>query len=162
MVTVVAAGLAACGGTDDSGGPKERTESPSLAPTAEPTSMPTPTAEGPPTASAPSAPTPPPDATGPEAEPGGAGDEEAARSRLRVVVDGEGITPPRVKVPAFLAVRITVRNDLPRRVTVAVRGVHPPVRVRARSTRSFNADGLQRGEYQIDAGAAGRGMLVAR
>ena len=160
VVAMMAVALAACGDEEGGGAPAERSESPSLAPTAEPTS--TSTAEGdPPTATVPRAPTPPPDATGPEEEPGGAGDEEAVRTRVRVVVDGEGITPPRVEIPAFLALRITVRNDLPRRVRVALRGAHRAVRIPARSTRSFDVDGLQRGEYAIDAGGAGRGTLVA-
>ena len=151
---------AGCGGEDEPlSSPTVRNESPSLAPSATPTPTQSPTE---PTATAPSAPSPPPDATGPGEEgEGGAGDEEAIRSPVRVVIDGEGVTPPRVEAPAFLGLRVTVRNDLPRRVTVALRGAHRAVRVAARSERTFDVPGLQPGEYPIDAGAAGRATLVA-
>ena len=156
---IAALALAACGDGNEENTATERDESPSLAPT--PESTPSPEAT-PPTATAPSAPPPPLDATGPEDQPGGAGDEEPIRTRVSVVIDGEGVTPPRVDVPAFLSLRITVRNDLARRVTVALRGGHGGVRVRARGRRSFTVGGLQRGEYPLDAGAAGRGLIRAR
>jgi hypothetical protein len=162
-VALAVVALAGCGGSDGGdatrteGTTTERTDSPSLAPTPEPTA-----AGDPPTATAPSAPSPPLDATGPEEQPGGAGDEMPVRTRVRVVLDGEGLTPPRIEVPAFLALRLTVRNDLPRRVTVVLRGGHRPVSVRGRATRRFDVGGLQRGEYRLDAGEAGRGVIVAR
>jgi len=155
---LVTAVLAGCGGdAEPVSSPTIRDESPSLGPSSTPT---------PPSATAPSAPAPPPDATatatpGAENQEGGAGDEEAARTAVRVVVDGEGVTPPQVEAPAFLALRMTVRNDLPRRITVAVRGAHEAVRVPARAERSFDVPGLQPGEYPVDAGPAGRGTLVA-
>jgi hypothetical protein len=153
---LVAVCLGACGGADEpSSSPTVRSESPPL-PAASPTPTPTP-----PTASAPSAPSPPPDATGPEEQEGGAGDEEAARTRVGVVVDAEGITPPRTEVPAFLALRVSVRNDLPRAVTVALRGGHQGERIAARSRGSFDVPGLQPGEYPLDAGPAGRATVVA-
>ncbi len=153
---LLAAALSACGGEDEPiSSPTIRDDSPSLAPS--PSATPTP-----PTATAPSAPTPPPDATGsPEEAEGGAGDEEAARTKLRVVVDGEGVTPPTIEAPAFLALRLIVRNDLPREITVALRGAHESVTVPARSERSLDVAGQQPGEYPIDAGDAGRGTLVA-
>jgi hypothetical protein len=151
--------LAACGGSDPAATTTERDESPAL-PTSTPTPTPTATAT-PPTATAPSAPSPPPDAEGSEGGEGGAGDEEAARTRVRVVVDGDGVTPPRTEVPAFLAVRVTVRNDLPRPITVALRGGHSGRQVAARREGTFDVAGLQPGEYAIDAGEAGRATLVA-
>ena len=153
-------GLAACGGEDEPAStPTIRSESPSLA---SPTPAATPTAPStPPTATAPSAPTAPPDATGPEAGEGGGGDEEAARTPVRVMIDGEGITPPRTEVPAFLALRITVRNDLPRAVTMALRGGHQGEEIPAGDEASFDVGGLQPGEYPLDAGAAGRATVVA-
>lgn len=156
VLGLLAAAVAACGGEDEPlSTPTVRDDSPTLAPT------PTATSTSP-TATAPSAPAPPPDATGsPEEAEGGAGDEEAARTPVRVVVDGEGVTPPRVEAPAFLALRLTVRNDLPREITVAVRGAHRAVLVPARSERSVDVPGQQPGQYPIDAGDAGRGTLVA-
>jgi hypothetical protein len=151
--------LAACGGSDPAATTTERDESPAL-PTSTPTPTPTATAT-PPTATAPSAPSPPPDAEGSEGGEGGAGDEEAARTQVRVVVDGEGVIPPRMEVPAFLAVRVTVRNDLPRPITVALRGGHSGRQVAARREGTFDVAGLQPGEYAIDAGEAGRATVVA-
>jgi hypothetical protein len=151
--------LAACGGSDPAATTTERDESPAL-PTPTPTPTPTTTAT-PPTATAPSAPSPPPDAEGGEGGEGGAGDEEAARTQVRVVVDGEGVIPPRTEVPAFLAVRVTVRNDLPQPITVALRGGHSGRQVAARREGTFDVAGLQPGEYAIDAGEAGHATLVA-
>jgi len=155
---VVIVAVAGCGGHgDDRPARTERTESPSLAPTATPTAD-----RGPPTATAPSAPSPPLDATGPEDEPGGPGEDEVARTRVRVVIDAEGVTPPRTVVAPFLPLRITVRNDLPRRISVTLRPARRAVAVRPRSTRSFDAGGLVRGEHRLDAGSAGRALIVAR
>lgn len=155
LVVAVVAGCGDDGDDPSSGGtPTQRSESPSLAPTPEAT---------PPTATAPSAPPPPLDATGPESQPGGAGDEQPARTAVRVVLDGEGLTPTRVEVPPFLALRVTVRNDLHRTVTVALRGGHRALRIRGRSTRRLNAGGLRHGgAYTLDAGTAGRATIVAR
>lgn len=161
-VPLAALALAACGGSDPAATTTERDESPALpaaSPTPTPTGTATPTAT-PPIATAPSAPSPPPDADG-EGGEGGAGDEEGARSPVRVVVDGEGITPPRTEVPAFLAVRVTVRNDLPRTVTVALRGGHSGRRIAAGAESAFDVAGLQPGEYVLDAGEAGRATVVA-
>jgi hypothetical protein len=142
--------LAGCGGDE------ERAAPPPPAPT-------------PPTATAPSAPEPPPDSAAPtpeatstprepEKQEGGAGDEEAARVPLDFTIDGEGITPPRVEVPAFLALELAVRNDTPRaqRVTLG----DTVVRVPAGGRRSVRRGGLRPGRYAVDAGAAGRATLV--
>ncbi len=153
---VVAAVLAGCGGDDESASsPTTRTESPPL-PT--PTATPSPT---PPTATAPSAPQPPADAMKGEDQPGGAGDEEEARVPVRLVVDGEGITPPSVAIPAFIALRLTVRNDLPRPVRIRVRAAEVAFSVPARGRRTVEASGLRPGRYAVDAGAAGRAVLVS-
>ena len=95
----------------------------------------------------------------PEDAEGGAGDEAPARTRVSVVVDGEGITPPRLEVPAFIALRVSLRNDLARPITVQLgdRRIRIPARVKA----GFDADGLRPGEHQLDAGRAGRATLVA-
>lgn len=77
------------------------------------------TATGP-TATAPSAPAPPADAPpprgqerareNPEAQPGGAGDEEAARAPAMFTGRGGRITPRVVRVPPFLAIAIELRS----------------------------------------------------
>ena len=61
--------------------------------------------------------TPSPTATeqpAPEEQEGGAGDEEAARVPARFTVGADGIDPPQVAVPAFLAIELIVDNELDR------------------------------------------------
>ena len=148
-------GLAGCGGGGESGSTTQRTGSP-----------PVPSAEAePPTATAPSAPAPPPDAGvlqghGVEEQEGGAGDEEEARTPVVLAVDGEGMTPRRLVVPAFIALRITVRNDLSR--PIRVRGAGADFAVPARARWTVKAGGLRPGRHPVRAGRAGRAVLVAR
>lgn len=157
-LSILLAALAGCGGGGDSGARTERSESPDIAPT-------------PPTATAPSAPEPPldipeetPNATptespSPEDQEGGAGDEEAARLRVDLTIDGEGITPPIVTVTPFLALELVVRNDTPRAQTLRFRGRRRSVP--AGRTARLLAPGVRPGGYEIDAGAAGKVRLVA-
>lgn len=48
--------------------------------------------------------------TSPEDQPGGAGDEEPARSQALFTGKGGRITPPVVKVPPFIAIRVELRS----------------------------------------------------
>jgi hypothetical protein len=48
--------------------------------------------------------------TSPEDQPGGAGDEEPARSQALFTGRGGRITPPVVKVPPFIAIRVELRS----------------------------------------------------
>jgi hypothetical protein len=48
--------------------------------------------------------------TSPEDRPGGAGDEEAARSQALFTGRGGKIRPPRVQVPPFIAIRVELRS----------------------------------------------------
>jgi len=150
-------------GADDRPAPvtTENDDSPSLA-------SPTPTpSDTPPTATAPSAPAPPPDAGVPEGhggedQAGGAGDEEAARTPVDLVLDGEGLTPPRVEVAPFLGIEVRIRNDLPRDARLVVSGRPAPVRVGAGDERAIGLEGLRRGRsYTIDAGPGQDARLVA-
>jgi hypothetical protein len=164
-VLLLAAG---CGGED------ERASAPTPTPTATPTATPTPiaTPSPDPTASAPSAPGPPPDGGIDEGhgvqdlreqgedQEGGAGDEEEARTPVKLVLDAEGITPPSVEVPAFIALRVTVRNDLPR--AARVRGLGVRFRVPARGRRTVKAGGVRPGRHTLSAGALGRATVVAK
>ncbi len=126
----------------------------SATPSATPAATSTPTAVAtPPTATAPSAPAPPEDA------PGGAGDETAARTRVSLVIDAAGITPPQVAVPAFLALEFAVRNDTAhtRRVRFGGEGVSVP----PSGVRRLLAAGVRPGSHRLDAGPAGGVEVIA-
>ena len=143
--------VAGCGGDDE---PPPAKEPPARGET---------TGNGP-TASAPSATRPPPDAAppggtehrreNPESQPGGAGDEEAARSPAMFTGRGGKITPREVRVPPFLAVRVELRSADGRRYAIrfgergAVRsggtldlpGLRPQERVKGTGGVSIFAD----------------------
>lgn len=46
----------------------------------------------------------------PEDQPGGAGDEVAARAQASITGDGGKLTPRRVQVPPFIAIRVELRS----------------------------------------------------
>lgn len=55
---------------------------------------------------------PEPPATSPEAEPGGAGDEEPARSLALFTAENGRVRPRVIRVPAFISIRVELRaND---------------------------------------------------
>ena len=54
--------------------------------------------------------TPAPTETSPESMPGGAGDEEPARTLALFTANGGRITPRVVRVPAFIAVKVELRS----------------------------------------------------
>ena len=143
--------LAGCGGDDEAS-----------TPTATPTPTATATPEATPTAFAPSAPEPPEDA--PEAQPGGAGDEEPLRQRVRLTIGADGIRPRRAEVTAFLAVRLVARNDTRREQLVTVVGATPPRALSlGRGVRAtLDIDGLRPGRYRIRAEPAGAATLVVQ
>jgi hypothetical protein len=147
--------LAGCGG-DQEGAAGE--PQPPVVTTPEPTPTVEPT--GTPTAEPPAEPEPEPTATlGPEDQEGGAGDEEAPRVPVRFTIDGEGLTPPQVSVPAFFPVVLTIDNALPRAVTVTLGNVE--ITVDAGSRGQGRHPGLRPGEHAVDAGAAGRATVLA-
>jgi hypothetical protein len=49
--------------------------------------------------------------TGPEDQPGGAGDEEPARTLALFSADGGRITPRVVRVPAFISIQVELRSQ---------------------------------------------------
>ena len=100
--------LAGCGGDDEepstaSETQSETTEQPTTATEteAETTTVPPPTAEEPPETET---------TTSPEDEPGGAGDEEPARSLALFTGEGGRITPRLVRVPPFISIRVELRS----------------------------------------------------
>ena len=118
--------------------------------TATPTATPTAAALATPTATA---------TESPEDQPGGAGDEEAARVPVELTVGADGITPPEVSVPGFLAIELIIHNETAQAVTVRLEGVEP-LSVEAGDTTRARISGKRPGRYPIDAGPAGSATLV--
>jgi hypothetical protein len=163
---VVTAVVAACGDDDEpAAGPAgTATATPTATATATPSSTPTPPAESGGTGGAAS----PENGGGtggaaapgnPEDQPGGAGDEEAARVPVEITVGADGITPRRVSVPAFLALQVVVHNERSEQVIVRLEGAEP-MTVGPGATFTANLDGRRPGRYAIDAGDAGQALLV--
>jgi hypothetical protein len=128
---------------------------------ASPTPTPTATQTAAPTAFAPSAPEPPDN--GPEAEPGGAGDEEAISQRVRLTVGrGRAIRPRRIEVSAFLAIDLSIRNRSGggRLLSIAGPGLERGVEVGPGLTVTTHLEGLRPGAYRIAVEGGGRATLV--
>jgi len=98
-------------------------------------------------------------AASPEEQPGGAGDEEAARTALLVAVGPGGVTPAALTAPAFLGLELQVRNALAGPVTVTLPG-RPPLTVAAGGSARAALDGLRPGRYRLDAGTSGAAVLT--
>jgi hypothetical protein len=98
--------LSGCGGDDE-----EPATTAATAPAETAATETTPTAEDPPPETEPAetgAETEPPEA--PEEQPGGAGDEEPARTLALFTGRGGRITPRVVRVPAFISVQVELRS----------------------------------------------------
>jgi hypothetical protein len=148
LALLVVAVLAGCG--DD----EVTTSSPTPEATAVVTEEPTPS----PTATD----TPAPTATeqpAPEEQEGGAGDEEAARVPARFIVGPDGVKPPQVSVPAFLAIELIVANDLDTAVTARLEGAGP-LAVDPGSSARVRLEGRRPGRYVIDFGDGRQALLV--
>ena len=148
-VLLVAAALAGCGDDETVSAPSPTpeatavvTETPTPTPTA--TESPTPTAtEQPP----------------PEEQEGGAGDEEAARVPARFTVGPDGIDPPQVSVPAFLAIELVVDNRLDRLIAVRLEGADPIIAGPGDVAR-VRLDGRRPGRYVVNFLSVGQALLV--
>ena len=104
-IWIAAAALAAagCGGDEENGtGTKARTETAPKTEAEEPRATVT-------------SPGPAPEATAPrespEDQPGGAGDEEPARALALLTGENGRITPRRVRVPAYISIRVELRSQ---------------------------------------------------
>ena len=136
---------AGCGDSDESASP-----------------TPTATPKASPTAFAPSAPEPPEDA--PEAQPGGAGDEEAISQRVRLTVNRDrSLRPRRVEVSAFLAADLAFRNRSSRQevISVTAAGGKRAVQAPPGRTVTMHLEGQRPGTYRIEVEGGGRATLVA-
>ena len=146
-VLAVAGALAGCGEDEPAA-----TSSPTPAPTASATERATPTPE----------PTEIPTATeqpGPEEQEGGVGDEEEARVPVRFTVRDDGIEPPEVGVPGFLALELIIRNDTSRPIVARLEATEP-LTVNPGETTRARIEGRRPGRYPIDFGDAGEAVLV--
>jgi hypothetical protein len=114
-------------------------------------SQPAPTATG--------APEPP---TSPEDLPGGAGDEEAAESLAMFTGEGGRIIPSRVRVPAFISIRVELRSGDGRRYGLTFEGESIAVGGGLGSV-STTIDGLRPGEAVVGTpeGASNRVRIEA-
>ena len=112
MAALAAAG---CGGDDEKQSGVSTTPPPQAPATA---STPAPTVSTP--ATTPQA-QPPPE-TGPEDQPGGAGDEEPARVEAALTGRGGKISPREVRVPPYIAVEVTLYSADRRDYEVTVNG----------------------------------------
>jgi hypothetical protein len=84
----------------------------------------------------------------PEDQPGGAGDEEPARSLALLTGDGGRILPRRVRVPAFISIRIELRSKDGREYGLRFPGA--TLRVSGGlSSASTTLDGLHPGEAVV-------------
>ncbi|HYN51945.1 MAG TPA: hypothetical protein VES62_13565 [Thermoleophilaceae bacterium] len=116
LTAMLAVGLvlvvSGCGGDDEeestTSAPQTQTEQTEPAPTATETepeeTQPEPEPE-------PTEKEKPPPETSPEEAPGGAGDEEPARSLALFTGAGGRITPPVVRVPSFISIRVELRSS---------------------------------------------------
>lgn len=152
-VLLAVGALAGCGGDDPEPTAAPATPTPTTAPTETPTPEPTPT----PTATA--TPTAEPTPASPEDEEGGAGDEEAIRVPVRFRVTPKGVTPPRVSVPAFLALELIVDSYLRTPFVVRLEGAEP-LEVGAGRTARMRIPGRRPGRYRVVFGDAGEAVVI--
>ncbi len=154
---------AGCGDDDDE--PETvATSAPTTAettPTEEVPTEPTPTEEEPAPAPEPETETAPP-ATSPEDEPGGAGDEEPARSLALFTGENGRVTPRVVRVPAFISIRVELRTNDDGSYGIKIDGRTLQVSG-GLSSVSSTLDGLRPGDAYVGTltGAEGRVRIEA-
>jgi hypothetical protein len=100
--------------------------------------------------------------TSPEDQPGGAGDEEAARTLALFTGEGGRITPRLVRVPAFISIRVELRSADGRAYGLLFVNETNRVRIRvsgALGSASSTIDGLRPG-HGITGEPVGSGTRV--
>jgi hypothetical protein len=112
-----------CGGDDEERAATTTTPAPTATETAptetEPEATEPEATEPEPAEPEPAEPEPP---ASPEEQPGGAGDEEPARTLALFTGEGGRITPPVVRVPAFISIRVELRSGDGRRYGLTFEG----------------------------------------
>jgi hypothetical protein len=78
---------------------------------------------------------------------------------VRFTVGPDGVEPPQVSIPAFLAIELTVENTLDEPVVVRLDGVEP-ITVNPGETAVADIEGRRKGSYPISFGDAGDALLV--
>jgi hypothetical protein len=146
-VLFVAAAFAGCGDDETVSAPTPEPEA-----TAVVTETPTPTATESPTPTATEQPAP-------EEQEGGAGDEAEIRVPARFAVGPDGIDPPQVSVPAFLAIELIVDNRLERPVVVRMEG-EEPLTVGPGEEAQARLAGRRKGRYVVNFLSVGQALLV--
>jgi hypothetical protein len=101
--------------------------------------------------------------TSPESQPGGAGDEEAARSEVTFTGSGGTIAPVQVRVAPFIQIKVTLKSKDDRHYAIAVAGKRLDAGL-GRGDSSVTIPGLrQEKKYKVRvlAGEPGRLTIVA-
>ena len=154
VVLALLLALAGCGGDDDESADTTEAQPP---PTAEPAPTETESAETEaeteeteaetePDPAEPTEPAEPPPS--PEDQPGGAGDEEPARSLALLTGENGRITPRRVRVPAYISIRVELRSKDGQEYGLRFQGAN--LRVSGGlSSVSTTIDGLRPGEVVV-------------
>jgi hypothetical protein len=154
VVLALLLALAGCGGDDEE--PAATTEA-APPPTAEPAPTETETeteteaeeAETGPEPAEPSEPTEPAEPpASPEDQPGGAGDEEPARALALLTGENGRITPRRVRVPAYISIRVELRSQDGQEYGLRFQGANLSVSG-GLSSVSTTIDGLRPGEAVV-------------
>jgi len=145
---VLALGLAGCGGDDDekqppAGGGQQSQTAARTATEPSPDTAPTTTQAEPGRTTK---------TTGPEDQPGGAGDEEPARSQALLTGRGGRISPRLVRVPPFISVRVELRSADGREYGLRMAGRRLSVGGGSRSA-STTLDGLRPGAAYLGRGS---------
>jgi hypothetical protein len=145
--------LAGCGGDDDESAATTEAAPP---PTAEPAPTETeaeteaeaeePEPEPEPEPAEPTEPAEPP--ASPEDQPGGAGDEEPARALALLTGENGRITPRRVRVPAYISIRVELRSRDGQEYGLRFQGANLSVSG-GLSSVSTTIDGLRPGEAVV-------------
>jgi hypothetical protein len=139
--------LAGCGGGGGSSGTKAASAPPPSVSTT--TTAPTPSATVPSqTAPAPKKKTPTKTATSPEQQPGGAGDETPIATQALFTGKGGKVSPSRVRVPPFIAVKIVLHAKDEKGYTLLVDGKEVAVG-EGRTKATVRLDGLRPGAKYV-------------